>query len=174
MSDEAERFWAKVMPTGFCWEWTGGKNAQGYGNFNANRTTHRAHRVAYELMVGPIPAGLVIDHLCRNPSCVNPDHLEPVTPRENTMRGRAPKLLRQLATKEFCKRGHPMPDLVEGRRQKVCKACRRIVAEERRNADPALRRKHAKAQAKYRMTSDTYAERHRLAQQRYMERKANA
>lgn len=171
---QQERFWLKVHATGFCWYWLGGKNAQGYGNVSVGGTTRRAHRVAYEILVGSIPEGLVVDHLCRNPSCVNPDHLEPVTPRENTLRGRAPELLRQMARKEFCKRGHPMPDLVEGRRQRVCNACRRIVAEERRNADPGLRRKHAEAQARYRAKSETYADRHRLAQRRYMERKANA
>lgn len=81
-----ERFWSKVQPTGFCWEWIGGLDV-GYGFF---ALTHDikvgAHRWAYEHLVGPIPEGLHIDHLCRNRQCVNPDHLEPVTLEENTRR----------------------------------------------------------------------------------------
>lgn len=59
----------------------------GYGMMTLNRERIRPHRLAYELAKGPIPLGLVIDHLCRNKACCNPDHLEAVTQRENTMRG---------------------------------------------------------------------------------------
>jgi hypothetical protein len=67
-----------------CWTWTGAKASHGYGN--TARTT--AHREVWELLIGPIPDGLTLDHLCRNPLCVNPDHLEPVTCAENLRRAR--------------------------------------------------------------------------------------
>lgn len=69
-----------------CWLWTGRKLPFGYGRFSANGP-HLAHRFSYEFFVGPIPQKLTIDHLCRVPSCVNPDHLEPVTLAVNVMRG---------------------------------------------------------------------------------------
>ena len=67
-----------------CWEWRAFIRPNGYGQFNKNEY---AHRVSYEEFVGPIPEGLVIDHLCRNRSCINPEHLEPVTQHENLLRG---------------------------------------------------------------------------------------
>jgi hypothetical protein len=70
-----------------CWLWTGAVDAKGYGRVLTPDGHRPAHRLAYELAVGPIPDGLVIDHLCRTPGCINPDHLEPVTRRENTLRG---------------------------------------------------------------------------------------
>lgn len=87
----AERLWQRVRKTEGCWEWEGSTTKAGYGQiFNGspgqNSMTY-THRLAYELLVGPIPDGLEIDHLCRNKVCCNPAHLEPVTPAEN--RGRA-------------------------------------------------------------------------------------
>ena len=84
--DVARRFWPYVNCEGECWLWTGGKSLEGYGHFSVNNRTVGAHRFAYEQFHGPIPAGLQLDHLCRNPSCVKPDHLEPVTPAENQRR----------------------------------------------------------------------------------------
>lgn len=72
-----------------CWIWTGAKTRGGYGNLNLLGVTTRAHRAAYMLLVGEIPVGLVLDHLCMTKACVRPDHLEPVTPAENTRRWRA-------------------------------------------------------------------------------------
>lgn len=87
MSD-IERFNDKVfvVPDG-CWLWCGSIHANGYGKFRFDGDIKYAHRVAYVLFVGVIPDGLVIDHLCRKRSCVNPSHLEPVTRGENTRRG---------------------------------------------------------------------------------------
>ena len=80
-----ERFWAMVDASGDCWEWRGAR-VRGYGTFKVDRKQLRAHRFAYELLVGPIPPGLELDHLCANPGCVNPAHLEPVTTAENVSR----------------------------------------------------------------------------------------
>jgi hypothetical protein len=84
----SERFWAKVQRTDDCWLWTGGTTGLGYGSIwdYDERRLVMAHRVSYEMHVGPIPAGLHLDHLCRNPRCVRPEHLEPVTIRENIRR----------------------------------------------------------------------------------------
>jgi len=104
------RFWAKVDPgwTDDCWTWNANTDKDGYGIFSMptggpQARNVKAHRWAYEQYVGPIPDGLVIDHLCRNRGCVNPGHLEPVTARENTVRSDNPvaKLMRgELLTRE--------------------------------------------------------------------------
>lgn len=87
--DPEPRFWVKVEKTESCWLWTGATNGLGYGKFKADPRTPAvyAHRYAYELVVGPIPEGLQLDHCCENPPCVNPAHLEPVTQAENVRRG---------------------------------------------------------------------------------------
>ena len=82
-----------------CWVWVRGVDRDGYGYIGIDRKYWRAHRAAYHLLVGPIPDGLVIDHLCKNTRCVNPAHLEAVSRAENTRRGSRP-------TKTHCIRGH--------------------------------------------------------------------
>jgi hypothetical protein len=102
----AERIMSRVDvdPATGCWMWTAGKHEKGYGRIVVNGKQMRAHRVSYELFVGPIPEGLQIDHLCRVPGCVNPEHLEPVTSAVNTQR-RAP-FVTFHAAKTHCKHGH--------------------------------------------------------------------
>lgn len=84
-----------------CWEWIGTLSSEGYGRFEKDL----AHRVSYRRSVGPIPEGLQLDHLCRNRRCVNPEHLEPVTGRINTLRGET--LPAMNAAKTECIHGHP-------------------------------------------------------------------
>lgn len=85
----AERFWEKVQKTDDCWLWTASVKPAGYGQFTVEdqKPPVYAHRFSYEQLVGPIPDGLTLDHLCANRRCVNPDHLEPVPMAENTRRG---------------------------------------------------------------------------------------
>lgn len=78
-----ERFWANVDTSGTCWLWTAGKNNRGYGSIRVAGKPCGAHRFAYELLVGPIPEGLYIDHICHNRACVNPAHLRSVTQKQN-------------------------------------------------------------------------------------------
>jgi hypothetical protein len=99
-----ERFWAKVNGSGVCWEWEGSKNARGYGHFSLNNKLVYAHRYAWTTLVGTIPDDLVLDHLCRNTSCVAPDHLEPVSGHVNTMRGEG--VASGNSRKTHCIRGH--------------------------------------------------------------------
>lgn len=129
------RFTAKyvVDETTGCWLWTAGLNGQGYGHFSLDGRMQRAHRVAYELLVGPVPEGLELDHLCRVRRCVNPAHLEAVTHRENTLRGDTVPASRAKLT--HCKRGHPLepPHLrrtSNGSRR--CWTCEKQLQRERR------------------------------------------
>jgi len=101
------RFWGKVDRRGpnECWEWTAAKDSNGYGCFYDRKRVVMAHRFSYELANGPILAGLEIDHLCRNHSCENPEHMEAVTHRDNVLRGEA--ISAQCAKKTHCPKGHP-------------------------------------------------------------------
>lgn len=116
------RFWEKVDKRGpdECWLWTAARGPGGYGFFTRGRGhSPLVHRFAYELLVGPIPEGLTIDHLCRTKLCVNPAHLEPVSNAENVRRANRGK--------SHCKYGHPFDDentlIYLGNR--VCRTCTR-------------------------------------------------
>lgn len=100
------RFWNNVkVDSAGCWLWTGTQHEQGYGLLCVGRRKHRAHRMTYETLVGVVPDGLVLDHLCRVTRCVNPEHLEAVTQHENIMRGNGPTAAN--ARKTYCPQGHP-------------------------------------------------------------------
>lgn len=136
------RFFAKVSEpdSNGCMRWTGAHVANGYGQIRYDGRVVYAHRVAYELMRGPIPEGLYIDHLCRVRDCVNPEHLEPVTHKENIMRGEAPqKLWGVQSVKTHCPRNHPYSEentyRYQGEHQ--CRTCKRDRKRERRAAKRA-------------------------------------
>jgi hypothetical protein len=125
-----ERFWAKVDRRGVdeCWPWLGGKILSGYGSFKWDGRVQGAHRAAYEILVGPIPEGLYIDHLCRNPNCVNPAHLEPVTNWENVRRSPIANAAVN-ARKTHCIRGHeftPENTYYRVGGGRTCQVCRRL------------------------------------------------
>jgi hypothetical protein len=118
-----ERFWEKVDKHGTrgCWEWIGARSKR-YGKFDDKL----AHRVSYELSVGPIPENMTIDHLCRNIFCVNPEHLEVVTQKENVLRGYSPSA--NHARQRLCLRGHRF-DVIrynKGKPVRRCRKCERI------------------------------------------------
>ena len=156
MIDWEASVWKKVDASGDCWLWTGYITPLGYGTLTVRRLGRgfKAHRLVYELLVGPIPVGLELDHLCRNTRCVNPDHLEPVTHAENMRRSpvlnippkpkargrtqlirqpRAPRKVYDLSivpsVPSLCRRGHELtPQTVRTRVGKGwdCRICHRI------------------------------------------------
>lgn len=122
---EDQRFWAKVAKTDACWLWTAAKDQYGYGLFSST-SKMGAHRWAYERLVGPIPKGLVIDHLCRTRACVNPAHMEAVTNKENILRGES--LSAQRGRQTHCKYGHeftPENTYVRPGGHRDCRVCLR-------------------------------------------------
>lgn len=132
--DEA-RLWSRIKPSADgCWEWTGDTKSQhGYGLVFWKGHNTRVHRVVYELLIGSIPDGLTIDHLCRVRHCVNPTHLEPVTGRENTLRGFGHTAVN--ARKTHCIHGHPFtPENTHHYssrpKARICRACIKIRSRE--------------------------------------------
>ncbi|MCC6959441.1 MAG: HNH endonuclease [Dehalococcoidia bacterium] len=129
-----DRFLRFVEFTDTCWLWTGHCQRSGYGHFSKSKgaAPSMAHRVSYELFVGPIPTGLEIDHLCQVRNCVNPDHMEPVTHDENNRRSTSATAMNRLKT--HCARGHEFtPENTRIRPLgRECKACDQILAAKRK------------------------------------------
>lgn len=130
-----ERFWSNVSrPSPYCcWEWTG-HLVEGYGQFRIGDKQPGAHRISYEWAIGPIPAGMQIDHLCRNEVCVNPLHLEAVSPRTNVLRGKG--LSAMNARKTHCPQGHEFNDenTYRYKNQRHCRPCKQARTKEARRA----------------------------------------
>lgn len=148
--NQVRRFLQKVRPGDGCWEWLGNIGPDGYSRFSG---VGPAHRFAYELLIGPIPEGYELDHLCHSMDstclggydcphrrCVNPAHLEPVTKQENGRRSLSPFAVN--ARKDECPRGHPYTEentwVYRGSR--YCRECRRVEARERKRRIRAARR----------------------------------
>lgn len=122
----------RVIDDNGCWIWQGQRHKKPHGDYgylhiewNGVHKTHRAHRLAYEVFVGPIPEGLEIDHLCRNTLCMNPEHLEPVTHTENMRR-------RLDINKSYCVNGHefsPENTYINTRGRKECRTCKKASRE---------------------------------------------
>lgn len=118
-----------VVKENGCWEWSVLDRRTGYGALSLKHKKHRAHVFCYKLFVGPIGFGMVLDHLCRNKLCINPDHLEPVTPKVNTLRGTSFSAKNSIKT--HCPKGHPLSGenlwvSTNGRRRRHCRECGRV------------------------------------------------
>ena len=139
---DMEQFMCYVHPepNSGCWLWIGSRDRHGHGQIHwsdaKKRTTKRAHRYAYEQVIGPVPAGLELDHLCRIRSCVNPRHLQAVTHRENCLRGISFAAENAQRTRAIC--GHPY-DYVSGRKA-IGRRCRQC-----HNAGQRRRYRHRRA-----------------------------
>jgi HNH endonuclease len=122
-----ERFWTKVevpYAASECWLWVGSRDSKGYGRLANPGKSRLPHRIAYELMIGPIPPGIELDHLCREKACVNPWHLEQVTHRENSLRG----VMADRPKKTHCPHGHEYTEAntyyIPGKGTYMCRICR--------------------------------------------------
>lgn len=139
--DWKPRFFAKISmpdPDTGCMEWTGSKMKNGYGRFGLNRdfgpAVWFAHRMAYTYWVGPIPEGMDLDHLCRNRACVNPDHLEPKTRRDNLLASGSLSFAAKRAAVTHCPRGHEYTEAntrLSKRNQRNCRECARSFYEKK-------------------------------------------
>jgi hypothetical protein len=155
---ELMRFFHKLDITGFCWLWRGKLNEKGYASTTHKGKSTGAHRKAYEMLIGPIPEGLELDHLCRIRHCCNPDHLEPVTHLENVARAKAFRNLAHTHTRAqkakrpegrltHCKHGHELTEAntlvskrATGSVRVRCKTCQHDTQERnRRNAGLPVR-----------------------------------
>lgn len=116
-----------------CWIWQGRKSSTGHGRFAYDGRELAAHRFSYQLHIGNVGRKRELDHLCRNRACCNPSHLEPVSDRENTLRGIGPTA--ENARKTHCKRGHELP-APSARGKRECRSCARVRDVERRTTSP--------------------------------------
>lgn len=131
-----DRFLSKCAPEDEfgCVLWLAYVDGKGYSRFSVDGEVVFGHRFAYEAFVGPIPDGLVIDHLCRNRACVNPAHMEPVLTGENTRRGDMSAMGSHNRAKTHCPQGHPYDEANTGRcrGERYCRTCNRRGVAERR------------------------------------------
>lgn len=112
-----------------CWLWTGHITRLGYGQLKIKGKSWKAHRLVYTRERGQIPLGMELDHLCRQRDCVNPDHLEPVTHRENILRGEG--VAARCASRTHCVHGHPLSGenlmICDNGHRRRCKACTKLI-----------------------------------------------
>lgn len=151
---------------GNCWEWESGIDRLGYGSFKVSglKTISKSHTISYLHFVGDVPDGLELDHLCRNRSCCNPAHLEPVTHRENMRRGNA--------ARTYCPNGHAFTTentVISSKGWKMCLDCKPI-SEAKRKARHARKAKVAKE--KYRLDAEYRKNKQRIGRESYERNKA--
>lgn len=152
--DQRLEYYTEQIPFSECWFFVGNLDKDGYGRLCLNHRNLRAHRVAYELRFGVIPEGMVIDHLCRQRSCVNPSHMELVSNAENVRRGESFSVVN--ANKQYCPKGHPLEDFPRYWRGRLwgkrgCKICYREyhrVFEAARRARLSAERRRRKLEEK--------------------------
>ena len=133
-TSDRERFDAKWQSDGECWRWTAAIDKHGYGRFSKGGRMRLAHRMSYEGLVGPIPQGMDLDHLCRNRACVNPYHLEPVSRSVNLSRS---PLMARGQNKTHCPRGHmytPENTRITTQGARACRTCERARNREKSRA----------------------------------------
>ncbi len=139
-----DKFCARVLfaAPGECWLWKGYRDERGYGRYGHTM----AHRLAYELIVGPIPEGLTIDHLCQVHDCVNPEHMEPVTLAENSRRSYGWRQRRARANaRTHCSHGHAYADFrpyIAAKGTRTCGECMRLS--NRKTSERRKRERHAR------------------------------
>lgn len=138
-AESLNRFMSKVRKTTTCWMWEGSLRGHGYGQFYLNGSMAAAHRISYQHFVGPIPIGLVLDHICRVRTCVNPEHLRTITNKENVLIGIGNSAVNKRKT--HCKNGHAFDDKntyfsgnLTWRRCKACDSANFIRRNNRRRA----------------------------------------
>lgn len=149
-----ERLDGKTLTGPDCWAWTGSHDPNGYGKIDVplganRRTMANAHRVAFEIYIGPIPAGFEVDHLCRNRGCVNPDHLEAVPKRVNILRGEG--VAARCARRTHCVHGHeytPENTRLGPAGNRICRECERIRSRRRWANDPQEMRRRERARVR--------------------------
>jgi len=155
-----QRFRDRIIVQRFtnCWLWSGAVDKNGYGQYTIKDKSIKAHRHAYETIIGPISEGNVIDHGCRTRCCVNPRHMEAVTNRENVLRGLSFAVTNKRKT--HCKRGHALsgPNLLLVRHGRSCKTCQ-LAAKRKHMAKPEVKaRTQAHVRERYRIDGE-YRER---------------
>lgn len=135
-----KRFWSKVDKQEFCWIWTACKDKKGYGSFLLG-SSQKAHRISYELVKGKIPEGMILYHLCKNKSCVNPSHLEAVSSRINSLRAKN-TIAYIHSDKDKCPKGHPYLGynlIISNNGYNGARRCRKCKNEQERARDRAKR-----------------------------------
>lgn len=158
MKSRTPDYW--VDPETGCWEWAKSRDGKRYPMKWVDGAPHLAHRWYWEQRNGPIPAGLVIDHVCANTFCVNPDHLEPVTQRENVMRSKG--ITAKNAQKTHCAKGHPFNEANTAFRKnggRTCLACKREnnrCRMDKKRRESGVQRRGARGPYKPRVDADLH------------------
>lgn len=157
-----------------CWEWQGAKDPAGYGTVTVEYTPYRVHRVFYQQLVEELRQGLVIDHLCRNPSCCNPLHLEQVEGAENTLRGESNAA--NNARKIACIRGHRFTranTYIDANGWRQCKLCNQERKRATRRRSSFCRNGHERTpeNTRYRAQGETCRICQKASEDRYTERR---